>query len=104
MALSHRVDMVHLQLSFFTVLNAECDIIQKHDFGSVQIISYLQVKRLVFFLSSRTTCYVLGKQPQGLLCSKWKLHECCITFTSSHEYLEAYSVLFCRTLGHWEKN
>lgn len=50
-----------------------------------------------FFRSNRTTCYVLEKQPRGLLYSKWKLHECCITFTSSHEYLKAYSVVLQNT-------
>ena len=46
---------------------------------------------------------MLEKQPQGLFCSKWKLHEYCITFTSSLEYLKAYSVLFCQILGHLGK-
>lgn len=44
--------------------------------------------------------YVPVKQPQGLLCSKCKLHECCITFTRSHEYLNVYNVLLGRTHGH----
>lgn len=66
-------------------------------------LSYIfsQQEKIFFSAAELLVMYFPIKQPQGLLCSKWKLHECWITFTRSHEYLNVYNDLLGRTHGHW---